>query len=156
MTKNYPPRDMTKPIRPPRPPKGASYEAWLDWYENIAPGGEFNADLAELEGKSETMTHNLDLCDHETGEVIRPATLSEYIQTLSAGITDGAFELDGRSVYVGGDLDADDLAPLRVEAAAAGDLAMVELCDAALDGDPDALAECARALADAAAQQEGE
>lgn len=43
---------------------------------------------------------------------------------------------------------------LRSEAAAAGDMAQVEVCDAALRGDTDAIAECERVIADAAAQQD--
>lgn len=41
---------------------------------------------------------------------------------------------------------------LRDEAGTAGDLEQVAVCDKALDGDKDAAAECARVIADAAAQ----
>jgi hypothetical protein len=46
----------------------------------------------------------------------------------------------------------DDIAALSTEAAAAGDEAQVALCTAALIGDTDARRECARVIADAAAQ----
>ncbi len=39
---------------------------------------------------------------------------------------------------------------LRAEAAAAGDMAQVAICDLALDGDADAQRECLRVIADAA------
>lgn len=42
---------------------------------------------------------------------------------------------------------------LKTEAAAAGDHAMVAICDAALTGDADAMDECADVLADAMANE---
>ncbi len=45
---------------------------------------------------------------------------------------------------------------LRVEAGEHGDLAMVAVCDAALDGDSDAIAECVRVIADAAAMDDAD
>lgn len=50
----------------------------------------------------------------------------------------------------------DRFAALRTEAAAAGDLAQVDLCNAALAGDAGALAECMRVLTAAEAQRESE
>lgn len=44
-----------------------------------------------------------------------------------------------------------DIRKLSTEAATAGDLAMVAICDRALDGDEAAIAECARVIAEAAA-----
>lgn len=44
------------------------------------------------------------LHDYQTGEAIRPATADELVQSLAAGES-GAFDLDGRSVYVGRDQD---------------------------------------------------
>jgi hypothetical protein len=41
------------------------------------------------------------LTDYATGESIRPATAGEHAQSLAAGET-GAFELDGRAVFVAG------------------------------------------------------
>jgi hypothetical protein len=43
---------------------------------------------------------------------------------------------------------------LRAEAAEAGDLAQVAICDRAMDGDDAAAVECARVIAEAAAQGE--
>ena len=48
----------------------------------------------------------------------------------------------------------DAIAALRVEAAAAGDDRQVSLCNRALDGQSAALRECARVIADAAAQED--
>jgi len=42
---------------------------------------------------------------------------------------------------------------LRTEAAEAGDLEQVAVCDRALEGDSDAILECSRVIADALAQQ---
>ena len=50
-------------------------------------------------------------------------------------------------------LTTSQIEALRAEAAQAGDFAMVDICNAALDGDSDAMAECARVIVDAAAQQ---
>ena len=47
----------------------------------------------------------------------------------------------------------EQLQQLRTEAAGAGDLAQVALCDAALAGDDAAMARCARVIADAAAME---
>ena len=44
-----------------------------------------------------------------------------------------------------------EIRTLRTEAAAAGDQAMVEICDRAIDGDAAAIAECERVQAEAAA-----
>jgi hypothetical protein len=41
------------------------------------------------------------LTDYVTGEQIRPATAAEHARSLAAGET-GAFELDGRAVFVAG------------------------------------------------------
>lgn len=49
------------------------------------------------------------------------------------------------------DLGLDVIRDLRTEAAAAGDSEQVALCDRALDGDQDALAECYRVIDAAAA-----
>lgn len=46
----------------------------------------------------------------------------------------------------------DQIAALSTEAAQAGDLAQVDICQAALEGDETARAKCARVIADAAAQ----
>jgi hypothetical protein len=40
---------------------------------------------------------------------------------------------------------------LMAEAAAAGDMEMVRICERAIEGDDDAIAECARVIRDAAA-----
>ena len=53
-----------------------------------------------------------------------------------------------------GSMTRDAILALRTEAAAAGDTQQVAVCDAALDRDPHALAECARVIADAAAQDD--
>ena len=44
-----------------------------------------------------------DLCDAETNDVIRPATRREAIESAEAGY-EGGIEVDGRTVYVCGDL----------------------------------------------------
>lgn len=49
-----------------------------------------------------------------------------------------------------------EIRTLKIEAAAAGDQAMVEICDRAIDGDAAALAECERVQAEAAAQDDEE
>jgi hypothetical protein len=43
---------------------------------------------------------------------------------------------------------------LRTDAGQAGDLEQVRICDAALAGDPEAIAECERVINDAQAQAE--
>lgn len=43
----------------------------------------------------------------------------------------------------------DVIEQLRLEAAEAGDLAQVDICDRALDGDKEARAECARVIQEA-------
>lgn len=48
----------------------------------------------------------------------------------------------------------DDIRILRAEAATAGDLEQVAICDAALSGDVGAHAECARVIDDAHAQDD--
>lgn len=55
---------------------------------------------------------------------------------------------------MGQTMSTGDLAALRREAAAHGDLEQVAICDRALRGDVDALAECARVVADAQAARE--
>jgi len=50
------------------------------------------------------------------------------------------------------DITDEQIEALRDEAGSAGDNAQVALCDRALDGDDEARAECARVIADAAAQ----
>lgn len=50
------------------------------------------------------------------------------------------------------EIDYQQIRDLRSEAGTAGDLGMVEICDRALTGDIDAENECARVIADAAAQ----
>jgi hypothetical protein len=45
------------------------------------------------------------------------------------------------------------LEALKTEAGEAGDLEQVAICDRALDGDADALAECGRVIAHASAQE---
>lgn len=45
--------------------------------------------------------------------------------------------------------NSQNIKTLRDEAAIAGDLEMVAICDRALDGDPEALAECEAVLAEA-------
>lgn len=82
------------------------------------------------------------LTDYATGELIRPATGGEWRKTADAyhgggaGGYTGAFDLDGRAVYVDGGPDMhphrDAIVALRGEAAAAGDDARVLLCDTAL------------------------
>ena len=52
------------------------------------------------------------------------------------------------------DITDTDIETLRTEAAQAGDAGMVGICGRALDGDDDARAECAEAIADAEAQGE--
>ena len=87
----------------------------------------------------------LTLTDYRTGNEIRPATRKEFIRSAYAsgpGGHTGAIVIDGRSVYVSGHLldDPTDerIATLRTEAGEAGDLEMVAICDAAIDGDVDA------------------
>ena len=48
------------------------------------------------------------------------------------------------------------ISTLRDEAGSAGDTAMVRICDAAFTGDRDAVAECARCIADAEAMDDTE
>lgn len=50
------------------------------------------------------------------------------------------------------DITDPQIEALSAEAAAAGDLAQVALCNRALDGDESARAACARVIADALAQ----
>lgn len=47
------------------------------------------------------------------------------------------------------DITADDIKELRDEAGTAGDLDQVALCDAALDGNPEAIVLCEQAIASA-------
>lgn len=49
-----------------------------------------------------------------------------------------------------------DIEELLREAAAAGDLDQVDICERALDGDPQAWAECARVIDAARAMEEDE
>ncbi len=82
------------------------------------------------------------LTDYETGEQIRPATAAEWRKTAdlvndgtSAGAT-GAFDLDGRAVWVEGGPAAEaafySIRDLRDEAGQAGDMEMARICDIAL------------------------
>lgn len=50
------------------------------------------------------------------------------------------------------DITRSQIIALRDEAAAHGDIEMVDICTKALDGDQDAWAECERVIHDAAAQ----
>ena len=98
------------------------------------------------------------LTDYATGEPIRPATAQEWRRTadkLASGDSDaytGAWDDDGRSVYVDGGPDAGvtgaDIAALEQEAAIAGDSEQVRLCRAATT-DETARAECVRVILDA-------
>lgn len=47
-------------------------------------------------------------------------------------------------------MDSTRIRELRTEAGQAGDMEMVAICDRALDGDEEAIAECARVMAEAA------
>lgn len=49
-------------------------------------------------------------------------------------------------------ITTEQIEALRIEAGAHGDTKQVELCDAALAGDADARAKCAKAIANAEAQ----
>lgn len=51
-------------------------------------------------------------------------------------------------------ITTEQIQTLRSEAAEAGDAKQVEICDRAIDGDAAAIRECARVIADAAAQGE--
>jgi len=53
-------------------------------------------------------------------------------------------------------INADQLWSLLMEAGAAGDLDQVAICTAALQGDDDATAECARVIADTEAMDDDE
>jgi len=52
------------------------------------------------------------------------------------------------------EITSDQITSLMREAGEAGDLAQVAICRKALDGDDDAIAECARVLAEAASMDE--
>ena len=111
--------------------------------------------------------------DYKTGKPIRPATAAEWRKSAeavsigpAADVTSpwpGASQVridmkgrwqdaDGRLVYVS---DGPDplvteytMRELRREAAAAGDLAMVDLCDRGRGEDDDAFRECVRVILD--------
>lgn len=51
-----------------------------------------------------------------------------------------------------GEITDEQIEALRVEAGAAGDTDQVTICDRVLAGDPEARAECARVIREAAAQ----
>lgn len=106
------------------------------------------------------------LTDYTTGTPIRPATATEWRKTAGRladpgdGYT-GAFQDDGRSVYVDGGPEAavtdTDIRALRDEAATAGDTGMADLCTRALGEDCDqepgnadaaAAARCAEVILD--------
>jgi hypothetical protein len=82
------------------------------------------------------------LTDYASGTAIRPATAAEWRKTAEAyhgggaGDYTGAFDLDGRAVYVDGGPDMhphrDAIIALCGEAAEAGNDAQVLLCDTAL------------------------
>ena len=80
--------------------------------------------------------------DHEQG-VLGPVSHGAH-----RGACDGANH--GRDVAVR--VSPAQIRALRSEAGVAGDLAQVAICDRALAGDADARRECARVIADAAAQ----
>ncbi len=101
-----------------------------------------------------TVTRYLD------GVPLRPATAAEWRRTADMlassrpGAETGAWvDKDGQAVYVDGGPDAGvsdaGIADLEAEAGSAGDSAMAALCRAALHGDTDARAECARVILDA-------
>jgi hypothetical protein len=73
-----------------------------EWAPEVAAGGETT--VAALREMLAYVTRGTDygiLTDYRTGEQIRPATAAEHARSLAAGET-GAFELDGRSVFVAG------------------------------------------------------
>lgn len=106
------------------------------------------------------------LTAYATGHCIRPATAAEWRKTAERvsihNVHQGFWrDDDGRVVYVDGGPEAnitnDDIRALRGEAAAAGDLAQVALCDRALEfADADELVtaddyaweDCARVILD--------
>lgn len=59
---------------------------------------------------SKTAANYGDLCDYETGEVIRPATRREAIESLSAEASNTSIVVDGRSCIVCSILDKELLA----------------------------------------------
>ena len=60
---------------------------------------------------SDTTTANYgDLCDYETGDVIRPATRREAIESLSAELSNTSIVVDGRRCVVCSILDNELLA----------------------------------------------
>jgi hypothetical protein len=70
-----------------------------EWAPEVAAGGETT--VAALQEMLAYVTDYGTLTDYVTGEQIRPATAAEHARSLAAGET-GAFELDGRSVFVAG------------------------------------------------------
>lgn len=123
------------------------------------------------------MTTTRLLIDSNTNEPIGYATPDECRESDAERTGTGHIHARGRTCYVeADDLDApaavdwtglpdvdgelahptavlalDRVRLLRVEAGAAGDLDMVTICDAALEGDAEALAECARVVRSAEA-----
>jgi hypothetical protein len=73
-----------------------------EWAPEVAAGGETTvAALTEMLAYVTRGTDYGTLTDCVTGEQIRPATAAEHARSLAAGET-GAFELDGRGVFVAG------------------------------------------------------
>jgi hypothetical protein len=95
------------------------------------------------------------LADYATGDFIRKATPAEWRKSadqVNSGNETGAFDLDGKSVFVNGGPEAEIGDPsiwaLRDEAASAGDDAQVSLCELAIDGNEDAFAKCVSVILD--------
>jgi hypothetical protein len=71
-----------------------------EWAPEVAAAGETT--VAALTEMLAYVTRDYGtLTDYRTGEQVRPATAAEHARSLAAGET-GAFELDGRSVFVAG------------------------------------------------------
>ena len=90
-----------------------------------------------------------DTCDEAVNLAKKLA--NERGETVTLEDDDGEWEIEPDDGYADADIQA-----LSDEAAAAGDEAQVALCAAALDGDTDARRECARVIAEAAAQADVE
>lgn len=96
------------------------------------------------------------LSSDRQGEIdMTGATAAEALRELLAQCaTDDEREgiLAGSFVVADAEITDETIEALRAEAAEAGDMEQVALCDAALDGDEAALDACRRVIADAHAQ----
>jgi len=107
-------------------------------------GEGYDPDAETVDAAAEAMGGEIILERHTSDDVA--LVLNGKVLTAIGG------DAMGRNAWAIDVVSPRKIKTLRSEAAEAGDMAQVAICDRAVDGDREAILECARVMADVAAQ----